>query len=124
MTEIDETYIEKMCYEFSRLLYDISEEHQRVRKEWEQKYTELERKCQNYEAQLQDIEKPRILLLQKGWNASKYLTKKLCKAIAQYIFSFGRWFATHLGIKKYLKKSAIFKKLYSCGIIDKLRKEK
>lgn len=47
MTEIDETYIEKMCYEFSRLLYDISEEHQRVRKEWEQKYAELERNARN-----------------------------------------------------------------------------
>ena len=124
--QIEAEYVEKMCYEFSKLLYDVSEEHKHDCKQLEERCALLEAKCREYEEQILKSDsvdaatKARVIIRGKKNLLSKKV-KSLAVLLAKKVFFVGRTLATSLGIKDKLKQSALFRKLYLRGTIDKLR---
>ena len=122
-------YIERMCYEFSKLLNDVTEENNRAYLALEKKCAKLEEKCWEYERKLLQSRKGifGIFLRLCLW-MSKILShivaniKDVLKRALRYVFKKGKGFAIRLGVKDSLKKTKLFRRLYQKGIIDKLRR--
>lgn len=53
----DIAYIEKMCYEFSKLLFNVNTEHNRICNQWNMRYNELEQHCMELEQRCAKLEK-------------------------------------------------------------------
>lgn len=128
---VDVAYIEKMCYEFSKLLYDVSQEHNHICEQWAQKCATLEARCNEYEEQLLRPQEAAVpvslwtklkIRLRRAAAAVQRRVKQLLSGIAVGIFGWGRRVVTGLGIKDRLKSTRLFQDLYRKGTIDKLRK--
>lgn len=120
---MDQATIEQICYEFSNLLYDVTEEHNRINQALEDQCARLKEKCRDYERQLS-----RFSPLLRFWfwiygilMAPLNIIKKEMVKAAKLVFHLGKQFVIRFGIKDKLKKTKIFRKLYQKGIIDKLR---
>lgn len=114
-------YFEEVCYEFSRLLYDLSEENHRLYGELEQRCMILEEQCHKYEKELAksgNLKIALIVFLRKFC----LRTRRFCIDVVRKIFASFRKFATEFGIKQHLKKTWFFKYLENNGILEKLRK--
>lgn len=131
--DCDVAYIEKMCYEFSKLLYDVSEEHNRTCEQWSQKCAALEARCSEYEKQLlrpRDEATPVSvslwtklkIRLRRAAGAFQRRVKRVLGRVATAVFGWGRRAVTGLGVKDRLKRTRLFQDLYRNGTIDKLRK--
>ncbi len=120
--------VEELCYSFSRLLYDLIEDQRREYDELLQEKLSLERKCREYEERLQQggnvsarAVRTRIAFSRRLEYLKIDIKTKLF-SIAQKFFSFGRRVTGRLGIKEFMKRSSLFRKLYAKGTIDRLRK--
>lgn len=123
---VDTEYVEQICYEFSKLLYDVSEENERRYRLLEERYAALEVQCRKYEAQILQSENAgyaakALIVIKQKTHVLVRKVKALCLKITKRVFMAGRALTTQLGIKDRLKKSALFRKLYMRGTIDKLR---
>lgn len=121
-------YIERMCYEFSKLINDVTEENNQAYLALEKKCAKLEEKCREYEQKLLQSRKGifGIFLRLRLW-MSKILShivaniKDTLKRALRYVFKKGKGFVVRLGVKDTLKKTRLFRMLYQKGIVDKLR---
>lgn len=123
--KIDIAYVEQMCYEFSKLLYDISEEYNSRCVDLQIRCSILEKKCSEYETQILQGDNRRIGFLIKLKNWLKGINKKIKHLFflsARISFGFGRWLSACLGIKEKVKNTKLFQKMYIKGTIDKLRR--
>lgn len=120
-------YIEQMCYEFSNLLYEVMKENEKAYQKLKDENEILERKCKQYEEQLlsPNVSKAPIQFLIKlrRWLGKK---RKQFKDTAintgKTLYSLGKKISIKLGIKDSLKKTALFNKLYSSGMIDRFKR--
>lgn len=120
---MDQSTAEQMCCDFSRLLYDMSEESSRLKQNLEEKCARLEGKCKDYEWQLV-CSSPLLRLwlwIYSVLTVPLIIIKATAVKIARWVFRFGKRITIHLGIKDRLKETKIFRKLYQKGTIDKLR---
>ncbi|AFM02107.1 hypothetical protein Desde_3840 [Desulfitobacterium dehalogenans ATCC 51507] len=125
---------EQTCCEFTRLLYEYSQEeyrlHQAEVKVYQNRIAEMETRCREYESRLfeggayrGELEKKFAKQDRKRQRCAsrKERIRKFFFQIAQSVFRLGRRLSGQWGIKDRLKGTTLFKRLYLKGTIDRLR---
>ncbi len=129
-SEASARYIEKLCLEFSRLLYEVSCENDESFRALEQKCAALEEKCKHYEELLlskksgASASARAAIRSERLWAKLKRRVKALLAAPIKLVFRVGKAIATRMGIKDRLKETKLYRKLYMKGTIDRLRGER
>lgn len=122
LSDEDVEFFEELCLEFSRMLYDISEENNRIYCSLLARNQKLEALCAEYEKSQGSISGAVKIRLRRIKLVCCGTVKRAVKKIAKEMFGFGKRMAIRLGIKDKLKQTKLFRALYLRGTIDKLRK--
>ncbi len=129
-SEASARYIEKLCREFSRLLYEVSCENDESFRALEQKCAALEEKCKRYEELLlskntgASVSTRAAIRSERFWTKLKIRVKAILAAPIKLVFRVGKAITIRLGIKDRLKETKLYRKLYMKGTIDRLRGER